>query len=57
MGRVASPGQHLKQWVEEAGFENVTHTVIKLPFGTWPRDKSLVRLHDSAFAYILKVHG
>ena len=42
MGRVASPGQHLKRWFEEAGFVNITHLVVKLPFGTWPRDRALV---------------
>ena len=43
MGRIASPGQHLEHWIEEAGFENITHIVIKLPFGTWPKNKALVR--------------
>ena len=42
MGRVGSPGQHLRGWVEAAGFQNIHHVVIKLPFGTWPRDKALV---------------
>ena len=42
MGRVASPGQHLRAWFEAAGFENITHTIIKLPFGPWPKDKALV---------------
>ena len=26
MGRVGSPGKHLRGWVEEAGFTNITHT-------------------------------
>ena len=43
MGRVASPGQHLEHWIRDAGFENVTHIVEKLPFGTWPKDKAMVR--------------
>ena len=42
MGRVGSPGQHLRGWVEAAGFQNIHHIVIKLPFGTWPKDKALV---------------
>lgn len=41
MGRVGSPGQHLKKWIEDAGFVNVTDTVAKVPFGTWPKDKSI----------------
>lgn len=41
MGRVGSPGQHLKGWIEAAGFVNVTDTIIKLPFGTWPKDRGL----------------
>ena len=42
MGRIASPGQHLEDWFRAAGFGNVNHVVMKLPFGTWPRDKTLV---------------
>jgi hypothetical protein len=42
IGRHGSPGQHLKSWVEEAGFTNVHHDVRKVPIGTWARDKTLV---------------
>lgn len=54
MGRVGSPGQHLKGWVEAAGFHNITHTVIKLPFGTWPKGKAQVR-HCSNLPFRLPV--
>jgi len=41
MGRDASPGVHLKDWITDAGFENVIHEVFKLPVGPWPKDKRL----------------
>jgi len=39
MGREASPGPKLKAWVEDAGFENITHVVCKAPVGPWPKEK------------------
>lgn len=36
-----NPGLHLKKWVTDAGFEDVTETVMVLPVGTWPKDKHL----------------
>lgn len=27
------------QYLAEAGFVNIKHNYIKLPYGTWPRDK------------------
>lgn len=27
------------QYLEEAGFVNIQHNYIKLPYGTWPKDK------------------
>jgi hypothetical protein len=42
MGRTGSPGQHLKGWVEEAGFKNVQHKMLKVPLGPWPEDLNLV---------------
>lgn len=42
-GRMASPGENLKTWVEEAGFVNVQDKVVKLPIGPWPKDEQLVR--------------
>lgn len=47
IGRHGSPGQHLKGWVEEAGFINVQHDVRKVPVGTWARDKKLVSAADT----------
>lgn len=43
IGRTASPGTHLRQWVEAAGFKNVHERVFKLPVGPWPRDPTMVR--------------
>lgn len=28
-----------RQYLEEAGFVNIQHNYIKLPYGTWPKDK------------------
>lgn len=27
------------QYLQEAGFVNIQHNYIKLPYGTWPKDK------------------
>lgn len=27
------------EYLREAGFENIQHNFIKLPYGTWPKDK------------------
>ncbi|KAF2741837.1 S-adenosyl-L-methionine-dependent methyltransferase [Sporormia fimetaria CBS 119925] len=35
------PGPKLKQWVEDAGFVNVSAHVFPIPMGTWPKDKRL----------------
>jgi hypothetical protein len=32
-------GPHLKGWLEEAGFVNVTERKILVPIGGWPQDK------------------
>jgi hypothetical protein len=42
-GRTGTPGSHLEGWVRDVGFENVHHTIYKMPVGPWPRDKELVR--------------
>ena len=41
-GRIVQPGLFLEQWVKEAGFEDVYHERVRLPLGTWPKDKTLV---------------
>jgi hypothetical protein len=43
MHRSDAPGPELKKWAEEAGYVNVTETIVPLPIGLWPRDKRLVR--------------
>ncbi|KAL1614208.1 hypothetical protein SLS54_009926 [Diplodia seriata] len=35
------PGPKLKGWVEAAGFGNVTHRLLPIPTGTWPKDRGL----------------
>ncbi|KAF2183830.1 TAM domain methyltransferase [Zopfia rhizophila CBS 207.26] len=44
MGRCGSPGQHLKGWVEAAGFKNVQHKVYKCPVGPWAKDRKLKQI-------------
>ncbi|KAK2031343.1 methyltransferase domain-containing protein [Colletotrichum zoysiae] len=29
-----------RQYLEEAGFVNIQHNTVKLPYGTWPKDKN-----------------
>jgi len=41
VGRELDPGPFLKGWVEDAGFINITHKVLPLPIGMWPREKKL----------------
>ena len=43
MHREYAPGPKLKKWAEEAGYVNVTETIIPLPIGMWPKNKKLVR--------------
>ena len=40
--REPCPGPKLENWVKEAGFEDVHHKTMIIPFGTWPADKKLV---------------
>lgn len=42
MGRMGTPGKHLKQWMIDAGYQNVHEHVVKVPAGPWPKDKKLV---------------
>ncbi|KAK2794092.1 hypothetical protein FQN52_009174 [Onygenales sp. PD_12] len=41
--KVLQPGGSIKKWLEDAGFINVKYMMKKLPIGTWPKDKTLVR--------------
>jgi SAM-dependent methyltransferase len=41
LGREPQPGPLLEGWIRNAGFENVHVRKIKLPVGTWPKDKRL----------------
>ncbi|PGH13947.1 hypothetical protein AJ79_03362 [Helicocarpus griseus UAMH5409] len=43
-GRELNPGPKLEQWVKDAGFVNVNHRILKLPVGTWPKDKQLKQI-------------
>ncbi|KAI8296449.1 Secondary metabolism regulator LAE1 [Colletotrichum sp. SAR 10_98] len=39
VGRDSCPGPKLKDWVKDAGFQNISHTRLKVPVGPWPKDK------------------
>lgn len=41
IGRTLDPAPQMKSWVEQAGFENVSQQVFKLPIGSWPKDPRL----------------
>ncbi len=43
LGREPRPGPLLKGHLEGAGFANVREHVYRLPLGSWPRDKRMVR--------------
>lgn len=43
MRLVANPVLLLPHLLETAGFQNINHKIIKMPFGLWPKDDSLVR--------------
>lgn len=40
-GRTLQPGPQLESWVRAAGFEDVHHEKIRVPLGTWPKDKKM----------------
>ncbi|KAI9838376.1 MAG: hypothetical protein M1819_005644 [Sarea resinae] len=44
INRTASPGRHIKKWVEDAGFQNVQERVYKVPLGPWPKDPELKQI-------------
>lgn len=50
-GREPAPGPVLKAWVEATGFVNITHQIMKVPLGLWPRDPQFVceTLHYTLF--------
>ena len=43
VGATLTPGRKLKQWALDAGFINVHEEIFRVPFGTWPKDRRLVR--------------
>jgi hypothetical protein len=59
IGRRMDAAVHLKQWVEEARFEDVVEQKITVPTGPWPKDKymktlgtfQLMNMLDAAQSY------
>jgi hypothetical protein len=43
IGREPNPGPLLAGFLHDAGFVSVKEEVYRIPIGTWPRDKKLVR--------------
>ncbi|KAF3807765.1 N-methyltransferase tcpN [Colletotrichum gloeosporioides] len=39
VGRDPCPGPKLKDWVKDAGFQNISHSRLKVPVGPWPKDR------------------
>lgn len=39
MGASPTSPRFLKQWMKDAGFVNVEEHILKLPVGTWPKDR------------------
>ena len=39
MGKTGVIQPHIRNWMRTAGFENVTQHIVKIPIGTWPKDK------------------
>jgi len=54
IGRDCIPGKKLRKMAEEAGFVNIQETVIKIPFGPWPKDPHLKELGMLNVAQILE---
>lgn len=44
MNRPVTVGANLKEYAEEAGFQNVNQKVFQLPFGIWPKDQKMVQI-------------
>lgn len=44
VGQIASPGPHLKNWAEDAGFIDIEEHIFKLPYGPWPKDPRMKEL-------------
>jgi hypothetical protein len=63
-GRTLNVAAELKQWVIDAGFDNVTEKVYFVPLGPWTRDKKLKEIGkweyllvpDSVEAYALRLY-
>jgi len=63
IGLEHSPGPKLEQWVRDAGFQNVHHHVVKLPYGIWPKNRvakevglyNLRQLLDGLESYSLRL--
>jgi len=48
-GYETCPGPKLEQWLHDAGFQDVKAEKLRIPMGTWPKDKKFVR-----FVFFLK---
>ncbi|KAH0432024.1 umta methyltransferase family protein [Colletotrichum camelliae] len=63
IGRTGRPGPQLKDWITDAGFQQVTHQRFKCPMGPWPKDPqykevgmlNLIQLLDGLEGFSLKL--
>jgi hypothetical protein len=42
IGLEPQPGHQLEKWIRDAGFINVSATLLPVPLGPWPKDRALV---------------
>lgn len=43
LGIVTRPGGHLETWFKDAGFVDVHVHAYRIPLGSWPKNRQLVR--------------
>ena len=44
LGLEPEPGPKLECWVRDAGFVNITHHLLPIPVGDWPKESNLKRI-------------
>ncbi|ROT35342.1 S-adenosyl-L-methionine-dependent methyltransferase [Sodiomyces alkalinus F11] len=54
VGREPIPGVKLREWAEEAGFENVTEKVFRMPIGPWAKNPDLKQVGHINLVQVLQ---
>ena len=50
-GTDANASERGREYLEEAGFTNIQHNVIRLPYGPWAQDKCVLPGHYTLAGY------